>query len=152
MKILILDVDGVLNDNNTKVRFTEHGVKFIGVDKSKLVLLNKIVKATNAKIVMSSTWRIHPVAMKYLRNKMKKVDENLGNSIIGYTPFLNDEPRSVEIDTWLIENQDQVDRYVIIDDYDEGLSTTFGSRFVQTYVLGLTEADVEKCINLLGKE
>ena len=53
MKIIFLDVDGVLNSVNTKERL--HGL--IGIEEAKVKLLKEIVDATDAKIVLTSTWK-----------------------------------------------------------------------------------------------
>ena len=54
MKIICLDIDGVVNGLDTKERI--NGI--IGVEQSKIELIKQIVDATGAKIVLSSTWRI----------------------------------------------------------------------------------------------
>ena len=53
MKIIFLDVDGVLNHQQTSARC---GV-FIGIDKHLVKNLRKIVDATDAKIVLTSSWK-----------------------------------------------------------------------------------------------
>ena len=54
MKVIFLDVDGVLNCQKTEAKCRG----FIGVDSKKVKLLKKIVDATDAKIVLSSSWKI----------------------------------------------------------------------------------------------
>lgn len=50
-RVLFIDVDGVLND----LQFDKRNVGFFDVKKIKM--LAKIVEATKARIVLSSTWR-----------------------------------------------------------------------------------------------
>ena len=64
MKVIFLDVDGVLNSNdwleNNRVR------KENSVNPEKVKLLAEIVQNTNAEVVLSSTWRYipeHPMFM-----------------------------------------------------------------------------------------
>ena len=59
MKVVFLDVDGVLNCKNTKeVIWRDNGKQgFHGVEDGKTELLAEIVKTTDAVIVLSSTWR-----------------------------------------------------------------------------------------------
>lgn len=64
MKVIFLDVDGVLNSRdwlvNNRVR-TENSV-----NQEKVKLLMEIVQKTNAEVVLSSTWRYipeHPMFM-----------------------------------------------------------------------------------------
>ena len=54
MKIVFLDVDGVLNSNDTE----DHFKGSIGIDYSGVKLLREIVDATRAEIVLVSTWKI----------------------------------------------------------------------------------------------
>ena len=56
MKIVFLDIDGVLNSLNYRRRM---GMQYFSdmIDRRKMPLLKKIVEATNAKIVLSTTWR-----------------------------------------------------------------------------------------------
>lgn len=52
MKIVFLDVDGVLNNCYTKERTSSNT---IFVEDKKLEILKRIIDKTNAKIVLSST-------------------------------------------------------------------------------------------------
>ncbi len=63
IKVIFLDVDGVLNcKTTTEVIWRKSGKKgFRGVEDEKLELLSKIVKTTGAYIVLSSTWRLNKV-------------------------------------------------------------------------------------------
>ena len=51
-KVIFLDIDGVLNDESTK-----SFKKKIFVEEIRVKRLKDIVQATQAKIVMSSSWR-----------------------------------------------------------------------------------------------
>lgn len=54
MKLIFLDVDGVLNCAQSTSR-APHGC--IGVDEDKVALLREIVDATDATIILTSTWK-----------------------------------------------------------------------------------------------
>ena len=54
MKVIFLDVDGVLNSVDSEDHF--HG--FIGLDYSGIKLLKEIVGATGTEIVLVSTWKL----------------------------------------------------------------------------------------------
>ena len=57
MKVIFLDVDGVLNDQN--LIFEKFKTKEIEISKDKLLLLKKIITSSNdIKVVLSSSWRI----------------------------------------------------------------------------------------------
>lgn len=145
MKIIFLDIDGVLNCENAyrsgECNYTEwvnhrgekdHHQTFCSWSKE---LLNKLIDETDAKIVISSTWRSSGIEF------MKSVWELEGMSgeIIGLTPNFRGEvdgytiPRGCEIEKWLRDNgfshinwdkdiqQEYIDKtgienYIIIDD------------------------------------
>ena len=66
-KILFLDVDGVLN---------VHTGYLSGICKDELVmLLADIIKQTNCKIVLSTSWRINNTQ----RNKLLQILKEIGN-------------------------------------------------------------------------
>ena len=80
MKIIFLDVDGVLNCQKSE----SHCQGCIGIDNDKVKRLRKIVEATGAKIVLCSSWKtfwekVHKDDQRelanYLDRKLKR--ENL---------------------------------------------------------------------------
>lgn len=106
IKAVFLDIDGVLNCRGSKSRCGA----FIGIDNSKVKLLRKIVEATNAVIILSSSWRdgwcktqydddIHDELGVYMNKKLAK--EKL--HILDKTKTLND--RGEEIHTYLKEHK-----------------------------------------------
>jgi len=149
MKIVILDVDGVLNNAKTTQRFYCRGYKFISVDPELLDLLKKILDATDANIVVSSTWRLDEESMTHLEKMMGR---KMASKIIGQTPSLHF--RKDEINRWFENNKKlTIESFVVLDDVgDQGLED-FGENFVQTNAYeGLTEELVDKCIEILNKD
>ena len=61
MKVIFLDIDGVLNTPSSESRCGE----YIGIDDEKVEKLKKIVEKTKAEIVLISTWK------KYWRKEEK---------------------------------------------------------------------------------
>jgi hypothetical protein len=59
MKVIFLDIDGVLNCDKTP---NPRKFPYI-VDKKLLVRLKKLLDRTGAKVVLSSTWRCDPVGL-----------------------------------------------------------------------------------------
>lgn len=114
IKVIFLDVDGVLNSQEYWDRvgnaFRE---RFNQIDVDKIVLLNQIIEATQAKIVISSCWRLlHYEELLDILSKKGLVGE-----IIGMTPSLS-LVRGLEIQKWLDGNPN-VTRFVILDDSDD---------------------------------
>ena len=54
MKVIFLDIDGVLNHEYCKALL--HGIYF--VEDEKVLLLKELINATAAKVVLTSTWRM----------------------------------------------------------------------------------------------
>lgn len=54
MKIIFLDIDGVLNRGST-VEKTPAG--FVGIDKELIEKLSKFVKKTKSRVVLTSSWK-----------------------------------------------------------------------------------------------
>ena len=53
MKIIFLDVDGVLNTASSEERCGE----YIGIDDDKVALLKRLTDKTGAEIILISTWK-----------------------------------------------------------------------------------------------
>lgn len=137
MKVLFLDIDGVLNsfDNmyalgavsyhNGPNDRDKYGHTF---DERCVRWLRVLIKETNAKIVISSAWRIAGLEV------MKKMweDRNLPGEVIDITPEsydINDDSRGREIQMWLDKNE--VESYCILDDDPDMLPEQM-KYFVQT--------------------
>jgi hypothetical protein len=108
MKIIFLDIDGVLNCRNTP---NPRKFPYI-VDQSLLARFTELLRRTGASVVLSSTWRYDPIgvcAAKYYRIPFVDV-----------TPDLPKQPRRDEILEWLRDHP-EVDRFVVVDDEDDEL-------------------------------
>ena len=57
MKIIFLDVDGVLNSDSWNQEHENEIKNGILIDKEKIEILSKLIKTTGAKIVLHSGWR-----------------------------------------------------------------------------------------------
>ena len=140
MKIIFLDVDGVLNNNDTDTR---NPLGYIGVDDTLCQRLRDIVAATGAKIVLSSAWRTTPRALPYLW-------EHCGPTVecVGQTDYYPNKYRGDEIADWLAKHP-EVDKFVILDDRTDMSSVQ--DHLIQTYEdTGITEKEKELAINMLN--
>lgn len=121
MKVIFLDIDGVLNSNDWYVKTRGIGGYNGGdVDPKCIELINDLIDATGAKIIMSSSWRSdYENSCEYLYDNGLYCD-----AIIGKTPHFcytcqNDDIRSTlcrgnEIQ-YVLESKD-ITSYVIFDD------------------------------------
>lgn len=139
MKILFLDIDGVLNHRKSP---TTNGV-FV-IDEQLLPLLKRIVDETGVKIVLSSSWRLSI----HSRLRVKDALKTIGTRFIDYTKFISG-PRSEEIKEWL-ERHPKVTSFAILDD---DFDAKIDGHFFQTdFNNGLTPEITEKVIKYLNKE
>jgi hypothetical protein len=133
MKILFLDVDGVININGT-------------FSKAAIVNLNKLLKAEkDLDIVISSSWR-HK-GLETCRDILEThgVDPD---RIIGVTDSKpNDYERGHHIQRWLDKHKD-IDKFVIFDDNSDIKPDM--AELVQTNPhVGITSSDVKKALKIL---
>ena len=156
MKIIFLDIDGVLNSVMYDAAREERADTRI--DMSRVKLLADIVNATDAKIVLSSTWRedwdkspeLCGDDGEYINRCLAKY----GLSIIDKTPYLSySDDRTLEILDWLARHRGEVENFVILDDINCGWGELC-SRVVITnpYGYGLEEAHVQKALDILNEE
>jgi hypothetical protein len=108
MKIIFLDIDGVLNCKKT---FNPRKLPYI-IDPKLLKCLETLLERTGAKVVLSSTWRYDPAGLFSAKH--------WGVPFIDVTPDMPTQPRRNEVLAWLKEHPG-VDRYAVIDDEDDEL-------------------------------
>jgi len=127
MNIIFLDIDGVLNhelhyqEKSQDERFEEVGLPLCNISNKSVEILNDLTDATNAKIVVSSTWRTGK-SLDKLKGMFK--DFGITGELIGKTPFIftkpewwRPAPRGLEIQCWLDHyNSKENVKYVIFDD------------------------------------
>lgn len=158
MKLLFLDVDGVLNSTEFFLRRqSPPAVASDQIDARAVTCLEIILRLTNCNVVLSSMWR-HKVILNDFVNALG-MPEVFRERFIGVTPlaaYLTSpsglitrcESRHQEISAWL--TRVPCERYCILDDQSD-----FGplqSRLVQTDPrYGLREAEAERVIAMLGR-
>lgn len=152
MKIIFLDFDGVISTYEKGWR----------LDDSKLSLLKEIVDATNAKIVVSSSWKVGYTEVKefvnsfYNRPRNKELKESnlfswFADNIYDLTDS-NGVWRGNEVQRWIDNHQSEIESYVILDDDDDFLDNQLFN-FVQTDTYeGITSREVKLCIKILNNE
>ena len=157
MKIIFLDIDGVLNSRDYDRRRDWSTLSYI--DETRVPFVKQIVDATGAVIVLSSTWRMH-----WNSDRAKCAEDGLyvidtlgkyGVEIYDKTPDLGHHAfRPDEIKRYLDELGEDVESFVIIDDYMYGWGE-LGDRFVRTDPigsLGIDEDIVKKAVKILNGE
>ena len=152
MKIIFLDFDGVISTYEKGWRF----------DVEKLELLKEIVDKTDAKIVVTSSWKRGFTEVgnfiKSFYNKPRNKDlknvtifDWFANSIYDITDN-NGSWRGDEIQRWIDKHNEEIESYVILDD-DSDFRDNQLFNFVQTDTYeGITSREVKLCIKILNSE
>jgi len=127
MRVIFLDVDGVLNHSGCpEWQSGDHRV----LDPECVRRVREICDRTGARIVVSSTWRLSSHGMEPLLAAF-------GERIIGVTPcgikrgtLYEAVPRSLEIEAWVTQHASIPLETVVVDDDDD--AATFPLTFIQT--------------------
>jgi len=143
MRIIFLDIDGVLNcqlhyEKKQGTTFIEHHIC-----KERVGWLNELCSELGAKVVVTSTWRLGRTL-----NEMQDVLKEAGGSfeVISVTPNLRADHsvRGNEILKWIKDNEELVGPYydyfnfVIIDDDSDMLLSQKNNFFQTDTYSGLT--------------
>ena len=145
MKYIFLDIDGVLNNERTVTRSPDG---YVGISDSLTKRLEKIIKATGASVVLTSTWKdlSSPEDLAYMKMRLKRHFA----APIGKTHEKNLSLRGLGIKEFLKEHE--CEQFVILDDFTfdfekEGLTDHL---VLTNETDGLTEEDVERAIRILN--
>ena len=125
MKIIFLDVDGVINTINKKKEL-ESLNKFVDWDfnnifcKMSLKNLQRLVDKTQSMIVLISARRFTPALLVPLR--MQFIEYGLWLRIIDKTPVVDPnlkhgQGKELEILKWLEDTTETVESFIILDDF-----------------------------------
>jgi len=171
MKVIFLDIDGVLNTKETydnMYRNNSLGAYLeVPIDKFRLEYLKTIIDETDAKIVLSSSFRSFFARKENELVPISAKGRNLYNWFLKYeidifdvTP-VNGRTREDEIKEWLI-SRDDVEEFIILDD-DPTIFNDLSSKLIQTskikqdYIstfikdsFGLCERHIPEIIDRLG--
>lgn len=146
MKIIFLDIDGVLNGDDW--------LTLTGCDTSKplsyfqpdcCARLQRILDATGAKVVISSSWR-RMFSLDEIRGFLAEsgvTADVIDHTIVRFSMCY----RAYEIDRWLDENSCEV--YCVLDDIK--MPEHRDNQVLTTERIGLTDSDVERAIAILGR-
>lgn len=162
MRLVFLDIDGVLNGHEFDV-----GAQSCRIQPHCIVQLNRLIKETGCKFVLSSAWRYMlldredcPAAMtmggfEYLLRThgavgFKLIGTTCSDEAAGWSMQNNVPVRGLQIRLWMNAHGKGVEKYVVVDDEDFGI-TEEGHPLVQTRGdYGMSEADCSRLIEALN--
>ncbi len=155
MRVVFLDIDGVLNSYRTTVKTPEGCV---GISDTLCKKLRRLIDSAqdpdnDVKVVLTSSWKYMDTSdddYKYMISKLRKAKaEPIG---ITCEPDNNSLKRGQGITSYLSEHTEVV-QYVILDDYMFDMSDDLAQHLVLTdECVGLTDSDIEAAINILNGE
>ena len=150
-KIVFADIDGVLNSRQsiTNAHYKGEYSRYNTYPAPYHVKqLNKIIELTNAKVVISSTWRIGK-SISELRHILLLAD--FKGNLVDTTPILDksdpDIIRGMEIRAWLDLHPD-IRKFVILDE-DSDMGNLTPHLVQTTFEWGLTEEHIDKAVKIL---
>lgn len=150
MKIIFLDIDGVLNSLSSSMAYGGYPHTFEGgpnneFDDIAVKLLQLFCWAYDVKLVISSTWRISTLKSQF--------EEFLKIPVIGMTTTKYVEcktARGWQIKAWL--DNHPVENYIILDD-DSDMLPEQKDNFVHCHhAIGLKWPQIQKMIKIFGSD
>lgn len=125
MKLIFLDIDGVLNSAHGK------GPYISDMEIDKLILLRHLIELSNSEgVVLTSDRRLSEVDMK---NKLQAF-EKYKIKVVGKLRRPSEEDdydnRGKQIMDYLASSVDDIEKIVILDDNDDGISELFENEFI----------------------
>ena len=149
-KYIFLDFDGVINTPKGKF------------DKNAVTNLRRLLERTDAKVVISSTWRLQ--GMEYIQQLWQ--EHHMPGEVIGLTPSCNSTNfsnvdgqeewqglhgcKGLEIAEWLRLNAKEPYQYIILDDEEDFLFSQREHLVKVEGSKGLDKADVRVAIQILN--
>ena len=164
-KVIFLDFDGVMNTERYIAEQRRNGLPVSDrygylFDPKAVENLRRIIDATGAAMVISSSWRLEGKermeAMWHERALPGQLIGVTGQSLHANFPMSAGETagatKGEEIRGWLKEHASKSYRYVIFDD-EADIRPEQRPHFIQTDPrIGITRADAERAIRILNGE
>lgn len=139
MKVLFLDIDGVVNCKSTMQR--HRGA--IGIDPYMAFLVGKIQLDTGCEVVLSSTWRLWEDTREEVRKQVVQ--------FMDITPSIAGGFRGAEVAAWLENNiMANVTKYAILDDESDFFPKQ--PLFKTEWEIGLTPEIANKVTEYLNED
>jgi hypothetical protein len=153
VKLIFLDIDGVLNSERHAIKMHGEGLRggqtYAQFDPECVKALNRICDETGAVCILSSTWRINWTIPGMLMHLQKF---GFTGQLLDKTPLTSHE-RGFEIAMYLgfcHSHGPTVESFVILDD-DSDMAQVMSFLVKTSFKTGLTEADADKAIEMLAQ-
>jgi hypothetical protein len=116
MRVIFLDIDGVLNSQEYAKRFFPREKSRLALDPQCVSCVNWLVNETGAIVVLSSTWRAS-WSIPAINDHLRKHGATF--SVADKTPYSDDFVRGKEISMWIKTHERHgkpIKSFVILDD------------------------------------
>lgn len=155
MRILFLDVDGVLNAHD------RYANGHCGLHADKLALLDGIVARTGCKIVLSSAWRymvlngamsLNGFAYMLMINGAAKATADAMWSYLPHDCDPSDIYDRAKLARAWLEARPEAAAYVALDDIDFGWASCGIPDVRPRHDVGMTPADADRVVEILNRQ
>lgn len=147
MKLIFIDIDGVLNSANGREPY------IADMEEEKLNLLSSLIHDSGALgIVLISDRRFSEPYMKQFLEALDKYEIFMVGEIRRPKEFEEDpnDNRGKQIQDYLETSKDDIESIVILDDIDDGISELFPDEFILVDRMnGLNEEVYTKALEIL---
>lgn len=145
IKVLFLDIDGVVNCSSTYKKS-----EYWPLDQYMAFLVGKIVLDTDCKVVLSSSWRHHNDGTKEVEKRICKLLDTTSDIPRPTGNGVDFCQRGKEINAWLKNNENKYNiiKYAILDDDRDFLPGQ--PLFKTSWETGLTKEIADEVIKYLN--
>lgn len=152
MKVIFLDIDGVLNGRRSFSPLFPCEPLVCGLEQKKIDRLRTIVQKTGARLVLSSTWRIefdsNMIPSSSIGQALSDLFQSNEIPLYSRTSSQSISSRAYEVQEWLDEHPN-VSSFLIIDDNDFGWGNLLPRWLRINPAIGLTQKDAKIAIRML---
>lgn len=161
MKILFLDIDGVLNNHTSGTMYLSGSDEHYGIDENNVQQLLRILRNTDCQIVWSTNWRNHPDDWSWGNEKhqyhspfpaLRKRFKNFVHKD-SEAPHTDGADKAYDIACWIQNHRKELENgcIVILDDMSNQRLDVYGSCFKKTDPnFGLTEMMADQIIKFFN--
>ena len=156
MKVIFLDIDGVLNCDSTTNKLFDYDF----VDEDKIMRLKSIIDQTGAKVVLDSTWRDgwyhwdkgYTTQACEMYIELERELMRHGISLMDKTPMFKGgmSVRGQEIKYWMEHQDKEIESFVILEDWENLWPYNDDNIVWIDGEVGLTDKDVERAVEILN--
>lgn len=143
--VIFLDFDGVLNSTRSAIAFGGYGEAQL--DPVAVALVASLAKLADARVVVSSTWRLL-YSLGDLRRILSNYSHALADRVTDATPSLRSGHRGEEIEAWLTDNG--TPSYVILDDDADMLPSQLSCFVRVDGQYGFSSPDFRKALGIFN--